>query len=296
MGTWGLSMAPLQGISSSNTSVHRPRLGLFFFFLIAFMVPWTGWFVFNSSSTHSRAFESVAMFWLPAAVSLAGFVASFVEGGAAGLLAFVRRVFNVRFEPWFWLVAVLLPLIAGMLTFLWHPHSLSAGGHPAWSGLLVPLTFANLWTGPLAEEFGWRGYLLQRFPKRLSPWVAGLVIGLIWSCWHIPLFYNSVFAHAGSALQFVATTTAWSVVMALVVTRCFGSVLPSVVLHFFINSQAPLIAALFPLLPAELVPGGWAFCLASVAVALIVALGWRLFSKESLKDPSATAVHVDQSV
>jgi uncharacterized protein len=289
-------MAQLQRISSSNASVHRPVLGLFVFFLIAFMVPWAGWFVFNSSSTHSRELENLAMFWLPAAVSLAGFVASFVEGGAAGFIAFVRRVFNVRFESLLWLVAVLLPLIAGMLTFLWHPHSLLGEGRPAWSRFLVPLTFANLWTGPLAEEFGWRGYLLQRFRERLSPLAAGLVIGLIWSCWHIPLFYNSVFAHTGSALQFLATTTAWSVVMALVVTRCFGSVLPSVVLHFFINCQAPLIAALLPLLPAELVPGGLPFCVASVAVALFVAMGWRHFSKNGLKDPSVAEVPLDQSV
>jgi uncharacterized protein len=288
-------MERLQRISSSKTSEQRPLLGLFVFFLIAFMVPWTGWFVFNSSNTHSPIFENLAMFWLPAAVSLAGFVASFVEDGAKGLMAFVRRVFNVRFKLWLWPAAALLPLIAAMLTFIGHPQSLLTSGHPAWVRLLVPLTFANLWTGPLAEEFGWRGYLLHRFRKRLSPMAAGLIIGPIWSFWHVPLFHDSVFAHVGSALPFVAILTAWSVVMALIVTRCFGSVMPSVVLHFFFNCQAPLIAALFPLLPAELVPGGLPFCVASVVVALIVVLVSRYFFKKNLKEPSKTEVTLDQS-
>jgi uncharacterized protein len=288
-------MTQFQGTSSSKASVQRPLLGLIVFFLIAFMVPWTGWFVFNSSRTHSPMFDSLAMFWLPAAVSLAGFVASFAENGAKGLTAFVRRVFNVRFKLWLWLAAALLPLIAAMLTFVGHPQSLLTSGHPAWGKLLVPLTFANLWTGPLAEEFGWRGYLLHRFRMRLSPIAAGLIIGPIWSFWHIPLFHDNVFAHVGSALPFVAILTAWSVVMALIVTRCFGSVLPSVVLHFFFNCQAPLIAALFPLLPAELGPGGVPFCVASVVVALIVVLAWKYFSKKSLKEPSITKVTLDQS-
>lgn len=42
--------------------------------------------------------------------------------------------------------------------------------------------------GPLGEELGWRGLLLPELLKRLSPLQAGLIVGVIWYLWHIPLY------------------------------------------------------------------------------------------------------------
>jgi uncharacterized protein len=289
-------MVRLDASDSNTASKNRRRLGLLCFFAVAFIIPWAGWLAFDLSRSPGKELETLAMFWLPASVSLAGFVASYVEGGTGQLLAFVKRVFAIRFKPWLWLVAALLPLAAGMLTFVPHAKDLLHGGSPSWLKVLATLSFANLWTGPLAEEFGWRGYLLPRFRKRLSPMVAGLAIGPIWSLWHLPLFYDSVFSHVDSALQFVVTTTAWSVAMAMIVSRGRGSVLPSVAMHFFANNQAPLIAALFPLLPAELVPGGVPFCVGSVVVVLVLAYVWRAFNEEDPESLPSTEMPKGQSV
>lgn len=43
--------------------------------------------------------------------------------------------------------------------------------------------------GPLGEEFGWRGFLLKHFLSEWSILKSGLVLGVIWSVWHIPLFF-----------------------------------------------------------------------------------------------------------
>lgn len=42
--------------------------------------------------------------------------------------------------------------------------------------------------GPLGEELGWRGLLLPELLKKISPLKAGLVVGVIWYLWHIPLY------------------------------------------------------------------------------------------------------------
>jgi len=42
--------------------------------------------------------------------------------------------------------------------------------------------------GPLGEEFGWRGYALARLLGKSSPFAASLVLGVIWTAWHIPFF------------------------------------------------------------------------------------------------------------
>jgi uncharacterized protein len=259
-----------------KTRPARKRVGLAAFVLIAFGVPWMGWIAFRLSRHPSAMLEALALFWLPAACSVAGFVASFAEGGAGGLRAFAARVFSLRFSWYLFPLALSLPLAAGALTFITHPGDLVHGGTPRLSLLGGAAAFlANLWTGPLAEEFGWRGYLLPKFAERWPPVVAGLAVGVVWTLWHLPLLYDSAFADAPSAVKFLATTTAWSVTLALLVSRARGSVLPAVACHWAINSQVLIFHAALPQLARERLPGGWGFCAASIIVAALLAWSWR---------------------
>jgi len=55
----------------------------------------------------------------------------------------------------------------------------------------IPLVFIYIMflMGPLGEEAGWRGFLLQRMVFFYRPLYASIVVGLIWSLWHLPLFF-----------------------------------------------------------------------------------------------------------
>jgi membrane protease YdiL (CAAX protease family) len=39
------------------------------------------------------------------------------------------------------------------------------------------------------EEIGWRGFLLPKLLSIYSPLKSSLVIGVIWSLWHLPLWF-----------------------------------------------------------------------------------------------------------
>jgi len=253
----------------------RPRLGLAVYVLVAFGLPWAEWIHLRQTMSLDQMFDSFSTYWFTAAPSIAGFLAALAEDGWSGLRRFTARVLTLRFAAWLWFAALLLPLIAGLLTFLPHPGDLAAGGVPAWAKVLVPVTLLNFFTGPLAEEFGWRGYLLGAFCRRWTPALSGLLIGPIWALWHVPIFYDSVFAHAASALGHLAWTTAWSVVLSLIVARARGSVLPSILGHWMVNATPAIFFALLPALPGEKQPGGLAFAAASVAVAAALAYAWR---------------------
>jgi uncharacterized protein len=54
---------------------------------------------------------------------------------------------------------------------------------------LIGFTITIILTGPLAEEFGWRGFALERLLSRWSVLKANLVLGIIWAFWHLPLFF-----------------------------------------------------------------------------------------------------------
>ncbi len=49
----------------------------------------------------------------------------------------------------------------------------------------------TLFSGPIAEELGWRGFALPRLQAKYSALVSSLILGVIWTCWHIPLFFIS---------------------------------------------------------------------------------------------------------
>jgi len=59
----------------------RPRLGLVVFFVIAFGVPWVGWFALRRTVGLDHMFDSIGLYWFTAAPSLAGFIAAFAEDG-----------------------------------------------------------------------------------------------------------------------------------------------------------------------------------------------------------------------
>lgn len=44
------------------------------------------------------------------------------------------------------------------------------------------------------EEAGWRGFLQPEMQTRFSPLVAAILVSLVWSLWHLPLFLNGFYA------------------------------------------------------------------------------------------------------
>jgi membrane protease YdiL (CAAX protease family) len=59
-------------------------------------------------------------------------------------------------------------------------------------GVLTSVTVYNYSTllgGPLFEEPGWRGFALPRLEAYFGPVRASLLLALLWTGWHLPLFF-----------------------------------------------------------------------------------------------------------
>lgn len=233
------------------------KLGLATFALVAFAIPWAGWLLVGN--------EALSLWFFPLFASIAGFAASFAEGGKAGIAAFSKRAFSTVCALRYVLIAVFIPLGLG-LTYLFAIGALGAGTVVSPQAIAGLSLGAALVTGPLAEEFGWRGYLQPKLLGRLAPFWAALLVGCIWCSWHFALYRESVFAAPASALHFLAYLTAWSIFMVFLVQRAGGSVWPAVALHWAANTHPGVLQALLPSVDGGALPGGskgWLFYLAA---------------------------------
>ena len=156
---------------------------------------------------------------------------------------------------WWGVVLFLYPalkLAAGGLAVLFGvtdvPFNLSEAGdllvQPV--DLLLALGFIFL-LGPLPEEIGWRGYLLDRLQVRFSALGASVLVGLAWFAWHGPLFFmTGYYARAGGApdpLQFGVALLLAAVLYTWVYNHTERSVLAAVLFHFSGNVSGELLNA-----------------------------------------------------
>ena len=113
---------------------------------------------------------------------------------------------------------------------------------------MLPIVFfVNIFFGgPLAEDIGWRGYILPKLKERTNALNASLIIGVAWVVWHIPFFiFPEGYSAVGSIpfVWFALMTIAWSVLFAWVYVNT-ESILMPVLFHASINTTLGSLSVL----------------------------------------------------
>jgi len=184
--------------------------------------------------------------WMPglAAILVAGAV-----DGRGGIRALLRRLLVWRVGAQWYALALF-----GFLVLWFGPQALNPrfGG----SGVHVPeLSPALLvgFVGVLAvrmllssEELAWSGFALPRLQARHSALAASLVLGVVWACWHLPLFFTPGSQRDMGFGLFLAGTVCTRVILTWVFNSTHGSVLLCMLLHQSINTWTDLLAPIVP--------------------------------------------------
>jgi uncharacterized protein len=140
-------------------------------------------------------------------------------------------------------VSSALAILQGLLSDGNIPSLDTAVGYVTHPLKIIPFAIVILLYGPLPEEMGWRGYALDRLQRRWSALASSLVLGIIWSIWHMPLFFmrgtlmSDVFP-LWSSRFWVAMgpgILAGAVLMTWVYNNTGRSTLAAVLLHFMMN-------------------------------------------------------------
>lgn len=114
--------------------------------------------------------------------------------------------------------------------------------------LYIPLILLlSLISGPLNEEFGWRGFALDRLIKKFGFTVGSLILGFIWAIWHAAWYftpgqaqYSLLKSSVFDALMYIPAVMLLSVVVSFVYIKTKRSILAGALVHMFgnlLNSQ-----------------------------------------------------------
>lgn len=171
----------------------------FRFFIVAFIWSWLLWIPLALASQGVISIPSKLLSGITLPISI---VAAFGpltgalfslnrEQGKGSSAKYLRSFLNLRLGWKAYLFSFLI--LGGCTAFAWFlPEIFGEERLPMLFpsvGFFIPYLLMMIFLGGGQEEFGWRGYALPRLEKQLGLWFANIVLGVIWACWHLPLWF-----------------------------------------------------------------------------------------------------------
>ncbi|MFC7138121.1 CPBP family intramembrane glutamic endopeptidase [Halobaculum litoreum] len=146
--------------------------------------------------------ETPATTFLQLVGGLGPLVAAAVTARIAGdFRPWAAQLTRWRVPARWWVYAAVLP--TGIVALVVALQVLAGGGLDPTRlppvGTVVAIAVSTFLRGGL-EEPGWRGMALPLLQKRLNATVASVVLGVVWTTWHLPLFVTAGSSQAGSSL------------------------------------------------------------------------------------------------
>ena len=92
----------------------------------------------------------------------------------------------------------------------------------------------------IGEEIGWRGFLMPRLRARFSLPAAGVITGIVWALWHLPIYLAPGEGPAAFAV-FAWWVVPFAVVMGFVAEQARYSVVVATVMHGAANIAMPIL-------------------------------------------------------
>ena len=120
--------------------------------------------------------------------SLTGIILTWVFERKEGLKKLFLSAINFKIGSPSLIIIIIYAISLGFLQLILYTF---LGGTLDYSQFIhqLPTILPLIILGPLSEEFGWRGFLQKRISLEFSPILGSIIIGVVWSLWHLPLFY-----------------------------------------------------------------------------------------------------------
>ena len=247
------------------------------FFIISYALMYASYFTYIANQEFP-----LAPFWFIGVFSptIAALFLSAILGGRAEVRRLLAGFTRWRIGRIWYVVAlstVLIPLVLGIGYVALGNEFVGPAAGITGPFLLGELFFIFL-SGPLSEEAGWRGFALPRLQERHSALTAAIVIGVVWTFWHVPVYFMP--GHTIIPLpMFLPVTIGLSILFTWVYNNTGGSLLATVLMHFSFNFSGAFLAGHLGLMPPMLLYIGGGSAIGLLTVVVVVVFGWRRLSR-----------------
>jgi membrane protease YdiL (CAAX protease family) len=232
------------------------------FFALTFALSWPAWWLAarlgfgTQSSSIIGALAFYAGVFSPGIISL---VLTRSLHGPEALRALLARLIQVNVAGRWFAFALFFTVAIKLASAV--AHRLLLGEWPAFATPPLALTVLLMFGATLlstmigsqaGEELGWRGFALPRMAASMGLARSGVILGLVWALWHLPIFYLFPLGdtYHQSFPLYTLQVTAISVAMTWLYAHTRGSLFLAMLMHAAVNNTKDIV----PSAPAE--PGG----------------------------------------
>jgi membrane protease YdiL (CAAX protease family) len=163
--------------------------------------------------------------------------------GREGVRALLRRIVEWQVGTRWYLFAIgYLPAIKLSVALV---HRVVTGSWPRfgtepWYIIVVAIAIST--PVQAGEEIGWRGYALPRLAGRFGFARASILLGLMWSCWHLPIFFlRGADKYGQSFPVWTLQVVALSVAITWLYAHTNGSLLLTMLMHSAVNQTVGIV-------------------------------------------------------
>lgn len=234
-----------------NRRKHMSDKYLSFFFVLTLLWTWVCGFIpviFDFTATQVGTF---LFYFGGGAPSVAALFLVFFTYSKEKRKDYFRRCFSFKYMGWKWPLITICVFSAITIISLCIGVGLLKYDMPTMDFMhaiidspimLLLVLLISLISGPLNEEFGWRGYALDKLLLRFGFCGASTILGFIWGIWHLPWYftpgqaqYNLVQDSVFHAIMFIPSVMMLSSFVTFVYIKTKRSILAGALVHMFSN-------------------------------------------------------------
>jgi len=271
---------------------------LILYFLIAYGFTWLFW-ILQALAMRGLLGSSLLVDFLaspnnPAAWGplVSAVLLTWLNERGRGVIRLLKRGVDYRFAKVWWIPIILVfPIISGGALLL----AILAGESVPelfWvsSPFLIVVYFVQylLTGGPLQEEFGWRGYALDRLQARFNALISSIILGFMWGLWHLPYFLiGAEIIYMYGVLPLIFSDILFAILLTWLYNNTGGSILVSLIFHnmFIVSTE------MFPALKTQV--GSLFYLIFFIAAVTAVVIIWR--PKRLVREPKKRDFRVNKT-
>ena len=209
----------------------------------------------------------------------AALIVAYRDDGAASAKALLKRAFDFRrVKGKIWYAPVLL-LMPGVMALSF--------GVIRWSGTPVPvpqiavvptlILCVVFFTGAVAEELGWSGYVIDPIQNRCGALWGSLLVGLVWA-----VFHYAALLQDHRSLVWIGWWSLWTVASRVIIVWLYNNTGKSVFAAALFHTTINVTWQLFPIQGSFFNPRVTGVITTLVAATVIVVWGPRTLARRAV--------------